>query len=353
MKRAVTLISATGLIAVGVIAALIFLDGDDDGVVAANKTTEPREINTAVAARKDFVEDTEVEGTLGFGPVENLPNLATGVVTSVPEAGAVMELGDVLFEIDGRPVLLLEGDTPMYRAFNSHTADGADVLRLEEMLLDLGHATESNLNVDGDFTSATSDAIERWQESLGLEPTGEIPLGYIVYRPEGFRVSVVHASLGQQIQGGSILSYTSTERVVTVLLDTSLTGLLFEGQVIEVELPDDSVVDGTVTFVSDVAVTEGQGPNATSYIEVEILLDGSGAGFDESPVTVRVEETLEEAATVVPIAALVALAEGGYAVERVADDGSTSLVGVALGTFLDNEVSIRGAIEPGDRVVIP
>ncbi|MDG2114415.1 MAG: peptidoglycan-binding domain-containing protein, partial [Actinomycetota bacterium] len=344
MKRRITIAAVVAAAIVAAVVAVANDSSDADSTVTA--TTEPREINTAVVANKDFVEDTEVGGTLGFGAVEALPNLASGIITWLPEPGTVVEFGDVLYEVDGRPVLLLEGDTPMYRTLNSRSSDGPDILQLEELLIDLGQADEGNLNVDDDFTSGTTDAIERWEQNLGITETGAVELGSIVYRTSEFRISAVNATVGQQLNGGSVLSFTSTERLVTVLLDTALAGLLEEQQVVEVELPDESTVAGTVTFVSNVAVTEGQGPNATSYIEVEIVLSGTGAAFDESPVTIRVEEILEEDATVVPIAALLALAEGGYAVEVVQSDGSTALVGVELGTFLDNEVAIFGNIDP-------
>lgn len=353
MKK-IGIFALLALVTVGAIALAI---GSDDGgsTATATETTTQDDVNvnTAVVARKDFVEDTEVAGTLGFGSVEALPNLAAGVITWLPEPGEVVTFGDTLYEIDGRPVLLVEGDTPMHRTLNSRSSDGPDVLQLEELLVSLGHADESNLNVDDDFTSGTANSIERWEESLGVPETGQITLGSLIYRSDGFRISAVNATLGQQVNGGSVLAYTATERFVTVLLDTGLTGLLNEGDRVEVVLPDDSTVEGTVTFVSDVAVSEGQGQNATSYIEVEIVLAGSGSGFDESPVTVRVEEVLEEQATVVPIAALLALAEGGYAVEVVDDSGGSRLVGVELGTFLDNEVAIFGDVEPGESVVIP
>ena len=56
----------------------------------------------------------------------------------------------------------------------------------------------------------------------------------------------------------------------------------------------------------------------------------------------------------VPVNALVALLEGGYAVERVADDGSSSLVGVELGIFQDGWVEVRAdGLDEGDAVAVP
>jgi multidrug efflux pump subunit AcrA (membrane-fusion protein) len=59
----------------------------------------------------------------------------------------------------------------------------------------------------------------------------------------------------------------------------------------------------------------------------------------------------------VPVNALLALLEGGYAVEVAAEDGTTSLVGVEVGLFADGWVEITDATDPGleegDEVVVP
>ena len=55
----------------------------------------------------------------------------------------------------------------------------------------------------------------------------------------------------------------------------------------------------------------------------------------------------------VPVGALLALAEGGYAVE-VDRDGRRELVGVDTGLFADGQVEVAGqGLKAGDRVVVP
>ncbi|MDP1819740.1 MAG: hypothetical protein Q8K58_07560 [Acidimicrobiales bacterium] len=56
-----------------------------------------------------------------------------------------------------------------------------------------------------------------------------------------------------------------------------------------------------------------------------------------------------------PVTALLALAEGGYAVELVSGAGSGArLVPVEVGTHADGWVGIEGdGIEPGAAVVVP
>ena len=53
----------------------------------------------------------------------------------------------------------------------------------------------------------------------------------------------------------------------------------------------------------------------------------------------------------VPVRALLALAEGGYAVERVTATG-TELVPVELGAFADGYVQVTGTVAAGDTVVV-
>lgn len=337
-------------------------DDDADGV-AASGTADLSSLRTAVATTKDLVEEIELDGTLGFGTPTALPNLLAGVVTSLPDAGDVVEFGRPLYEIDGMAVVLLPGDTPAHRTLRHGVDPGGDVVRLEKALERFGYAETADVTVDDEFTSATAEAVRLWQADLGLPETGVVELGRVVFGPLPVRISAVSVGLGRQVNGGSVVSYTGTQRHVQVNLDTALAGLLAAGDTVSVELPDESVVDGTVTSVSKVAVTAGDGPQQSSFLPVEIVLSGSGGEFDESPVTVRVEDVLERDALVVPIPALLALAEGGYAVEVLETDGAGAaevglaevrLVGVTLGTFHRNEVSIGGGrVLPGDQVVIP
>jgi multidrug efflux pump subunit AcrA (membrane-fusion protein) len=89
--------------------------------------------------------------------------------------------------------------------------------------------------------------------------------------------------------------------------------------------------------------------------EVEIALDDPSVagGLDEAPVDVRVVSDTAEDVLAVPVTALLALAEGGYAVEVVDADGSTRLVGVEPGFFAEGLVEVTGDVAEGDLVVVP
>ena len=404
-ETAVVKMGFVRLLIVGLLSSVLLSGCGDDVESSDAKPAETRPLNSATVVVKDFVEVTEIEGNLGFGEVARLPNRSSGTVTWVPELGSVIGFGETLYEVDERPVLLLEGDVPVYRVIGIESEPGPDIERLERMLVEAGYTddlsqsesddtdadgtgddvdgTEDTDGTDGtdevvagqlwdqEFTTQTEEALLAWQADRGLLETGTLEPGVVVYLPAPIRVSAVSVVPGERVNGGVVLSYTSTERLVSVSLDTELVGIVEVGRNVEVELPDGSFVDGTVTFVSSVAQSTGQGPQASTFVPVEIVLDesdesvvsdesgesdgpdGSGDVFDESPVTVRIEEVLERDALAIPIAALVALAEGGYAVEVLDESDQPHLVGVELGTFHKNEVSVSGDLTPGTRVVVP
>jgi hypothetical protein len=131
--------------------------------------------------------------------------------------------------------------------------------------------------------------------------------------------------------------------------------LVSTGDVVEIDLPDGSRATGTVANVGTVATAAGEG-NPT--VEVTITLDdpASSGTIDQAPVDVLITTLSREDVLAVPVSALLALLEGGYAVELIAADGTTSLVGVETGLFQDGWVEIEvaeGVLSEGDQVVVP
>ena len=86
-----------------------------------------------------------------------------------------------------------------------------------------------------------------------------------------------------------------------------------------------------------------------------LLDDPSLAGdLDEAPVEVLVVSDSVEGVMAVPVTALLALSEGGYAVEVGLADGSTALVAVEPGFFADGLVEVTSEqLQVGALVVIP
>jgi hypothetical protein len=146
---------------------------------------------------------------------------------------------------------------------------------------------------------------------------------------------------------------------VTVALAADRQSLVTTGQAVDIELPDGSSIPGKVGAVGTVATADESaedlpGEDTDPTIDVTVALDdpAQGAAYDEAPVTVSLVTSAATDVLAVPVDALLALAEGGYAVEKVSGDRS-DLVAVELGAFADGWVEVTGEVAEGDAVEVP
>jgi hypothetical protein len=289
-----------------------------------------------------------------------------GSLTWLPAAGAVVQQGQPLYAVNGRPAVLLYGPQPAYRELGPGAA-GDDVRQLEQGLIALGYASASNLVADGTFTGADAAAVDRWQAALGLPQTGAVRLGEVVFAPGPMRVAAVRAALGVLAAPGTqLLDLTPTRHMVTAQLDTGHQQLVHQGDQVSVLMPDGKTnAAGTVTDVSRVATqasgSQGQGQgnqgqNGQPMVAVTVALaDESVAGtLDQAPVFVSVTTASKRAVLAVPVTALLAQPNGDYAV-ALRSGAERRLVTVQLGLFGDAglvEVSGPGLAE-GQLVEVP
>jgi len=247
------------------------------------------------------------------------------------------------------------GGAPIANTYTVKEAtEGDDVLALEASLARLGFDADGAMTIDGVFDEHTTVAVKAWQESIGADDDGIVSPGEVVYLPQSVRISDRIAEPGASVNPGmAVLATSSNESVVTVALPAADQALLEEGDRVIIVLPDDSEIDGTVLFKADTASITAQGE---ATFEVVIVLDDLAAaeGLDQAPVDVEVITDRADGVLAVPVTALVALAEGGYAVEVEQADGTTRLVAVDPGMYADGLVEIASdALQPGDRVVAP
>jgi peptidoglycan hydrolase-like protein with peptidoglycan-binding domain len=327
---------------------------------AAGAASAPTAASTATVERRDLVEHEAVDGTLGYSDLETLYAQGTGTVTALPSPGSVVERGQALYRLDGKPVTLMYGEVPMYRTLDASSDDGRDIRQLEWNLVALGYDPNRDVDIDGEWDWATTAAVKRWQEERELEKTGAVELGEIVFLRGPRRVGQLDTTVGAPLQpGGEVMDSTSTRRIVTVDLDADKQSLVHTGDPVTVELPDGSSVDGTIQSVGSVAESEedpqsGEQGDATIAVEVRLAAGAKTGDLDEAPVDVSLAKETAKGVLTVPVSALVALAGGGYAVEVVDADGSTHLVRVEPGMFADGIVQISGeGIDAGAKVVVP
>lgn len=477
---------------VGTLGALAAIDqnGDDD-----NTTTEEQvALATAPVETRDLLEEVEWAGTLGFGESVSAIAQTDGTFTTTATVGASVARGDVIATIDDLPMVLFYGDQPFFRNLSSGD-EGPDVHQLESNLVELGYDPDVTVTIDNSYTANTEAMVERWQEDLGAEITGDFRLGAATltdgratvvsaattgntarsgdsvaeFDVQQVLVTVVNGAAGiaadfvasdtpitqgtvlysideqpvvaltdpgrigelladpgadietlesllssggfdpdgemtvdgvvtetteaavgrwqsandlpvtsvadssgyalvrpglvagqslvlpgsELVAGRPVLSLTAQTMSITLTIVASDADEFAVGDQVDVELADGSLRGGVVTDVGTI-VTPGANNDDDATIDVTLALTDGDDSVVAGPVTVLTISTRIDGAMVVPTRALVSLVEGGFAVEKELDDGTTVLIQVEIGTFDEGVVEVESSqLEPGDALVVP
>jgi peptidoglycan hydrolase-like protein with peptidoglycan-binding domain len=330
-----------------VLAAVLIALGAAAWLWVSNASTEaapaaPAPVATATVERGTIALTESWEGTLDHGRPFTITSPTEGTITRLPDQGATIERGGELYRLNERPVILFYGAVPMYRNLGPGNG-GADVEQLESNLTEFGY---DGFTADAEYTAATAEAVRAWQADLGAEQTGTVARGEVVFVPEAGQVDALRAAVGDVVvPGRPILDLTGTDQLVSLEVDVDDRDRLEVGTEVTVVLPGGDEIAGAVgaTAVVEVAPEgpEGSEGAAGSVLQVEISVR-EPAPDEVVGAPVEVVVAVDERADVllVPVNALLALAEGGYGLEVVADDGSTSIVAVETGLFADGKVEV-------------
>jgi hypothetical protein len=354
-RRFAAVLGGFALVGAGLVVGFNRLAGasaDESNEASARAAT-----STARVERRDLNEQEELAGTLGYGEPTDLVLTAQGTITWLPPLGAVIDRGGTLLALDGQPVQLWIGTTPLWRELDANASDGVDVQQVEENLVALGYATAEALTVDAEWTSATTAAIKEWQEALGVDDTGSLGPSDVVMWAGPVRVAELPTTLGSQASG-PVLGVTGTARIVTVDLEATKQTLVPAGDRVEVVVPGGAVLAGAIYSIGTVAEAAADGdplnPSDPTIPVTIVLTDPAAAdiGLDEAPVVVRITTSSAQGVLAVPVDALIAVSGGGFAVELVTTTG-TQLVRVEPGAFAAGFVAVTGDLSEGDEVVVP
>jgi peptidoglycan hydrolase-like protein with peptidoglycan-binding domain len=299
------------------------------------------------------VDYLDVDGVIGFGDTVPLRYIAPtspgtadglGLVTWLPAVGSTVARGEPVLRVDGRPVILLYGAIPLYRTLKPGT-EGPDVAQFESNLQALGFG---GLTVDQQYTEATATAVRRWQASFALPSTGTVEPGQVFYATGAVRVAAQRSHVGD-VATGDILGYTGTVPSVSATIDaTRIRGELKAGTAVTV-LVDGRDGPGTVERVAPPDTDAGARLDPSIRLDVSVA-DPTLLAGREGAATVRIVLADRKNVLVVPVVALVALAEGGYGVQL--SDGR--YVAVGTGLFARGMVEITsGEVTAGTKVVVP
>ncbi|MGO9319446.1 MAG: peptidoglycan-binding protein [Solirubrobacteraceae bacterium] len=310
MRSSSRLAAAGAVLLVAVAAATVVLLESHTSNHNSAGTGVPAGETTTSVTRRTLTESSTVDGTLGYGSTLELYDRLSGTFTWLPAVGSVIGRGGALFRVDDLPVVLMYGSVPAYRTLKEGVSDGPDVAELNENLIDLGFGPYSAITDVDEFDGATAAAVRRWQKADGVQETGEVELGRIVFAPGARRVTDVHVTLGQDPPGAKepaskqpaakkpaskqpaskqpaakkpaskqpaskqpaaeepaakgqdepaagagmvVLSTTSTQQIVQLKVKAEQQELAHVGEPAPVTLPGGDVVEGRITAVGSVA----------------------------------------------------------------------------------------------------
>ena len=269
----------------------------------------------------------------------------TQVVTSVIGQGSAVNIGTVLYSVESSPVVAMAGALPAWRTLNTSSSDGADIGQLELSLSAMGYDPDGTMTIDTTFDSATKKVVKAWQAGYGMEVTGEVTLGSVVFVASGASVTGVSVTVGDAIgDGDTVLSLSTSSQQVIIDVPDGAAPYLVPGLAVKV-----GGADGTVSLLRSVE-------RSGSVVVQAVIVPTAPIANASNGATVKVTVAVTNLADVllVPSEALVSRLNGSYAVEVVADDGSTSFVDVELLGVSGSKAGIRGdGIAAGTNVLQP
>jgi peptidoglycan hydrolase-like protein with peptidoglycan-binding domain len=356
MSKAKLTAWGAGLLAVAVAVLSIVGFGGGEPTPAATGATGPAD--TAKITKQTLSDTKTVAGELAYGEETPLVSKATGTITWLPAVGATIQRGGVLLRADDKPVTLLYGPLPAYRDLALDT-EGPDVKQFEQNLKALGY---TGFTVDEKYSAPTVSAVKKWQKKLGMPESGTVKPAEVIYATGPVRIEEQKVRVGASATG-EVLTYTSMQKVVTLNIDANDHAWAVPGASVTVTLPGGISVVGKIDKVGNEASSADDGDNsqgsnpgtgrATVPVTVTIADQQKLGNLVQTPVDVRYVSEERKDVLTVPVAALLALAEGGYGLELVTS-GGTQTVAVEVGLFANGQVEVRGpSIAEGQTVGMP
>lgn len=300
------------VIAVVAWAAATVLQPADDPTQATEYTTvrvEPGEVGLSLTLQAAASWELSAVGT----------NQASGIVTGVAIApGDEVSQGSVLYDVNERPVVIASGEVPSYRTIDDG-AQGEDVAQLQRMLAATGVYSG---DIDGRVRWGTTSAIRAWQKAIGVEQTGSVALGDVIFVP----TLPVRVSLDPEVIGRG-LALGGGEAAIRVLpsapsFEISATdaqaAAMPDGATVELTAPDGQVWQA-------IAASQYRDEQSSTTI---VTLDGQGGtsicGDTCGKIPVAGITNLLARIVTVPTVAGLVVPSGAIATDA---DGETVLIG--------------------------
>jgi hypothetical protein len=341
IRALLVLVVLVGLVWAGwLVVSRLQLDSEEDD-------TEPIRV-TAVVETRTLERTVATRGVFGFGPGEEVVVGGAGRITAVwVSDGSVVEAGDLVVEVEGRPMVAVEGSRPLWRDLTLGDR-GSDVGILQEIL---GEAGYLDVEADGRFGAGTRDALQEWQEDHGfLDADGVFRVNDWLVGSWPSRIGHVSVDTGGFLQPGSVLlTLTEADSSVSIELTPSDRLRVNVGDLTRVEVAaTGQAVEG---MVDGVGVTAESREDGSLVYRGRVVVDDALEVPEGTEVRVTIVVDRADGVMTVPLASLVSDAAGAAAVQVVRTDGSVETVPVVLGLSEGAWVEVVSGLN-GDELVL-
>ena len=232
------------LIGAGV-AVVVLLSSESDEISDANVD---RLIAEKVSVRT-LSEEITISGEMRREELQSINSVSAGRLTVLDlEEGDMVDASTVLFALDGRPSVAVNGDFSFYRELDVG-AQGPDVEQLETILESSGYEVGI---VDQFYTEETRNGLAHWQDDFGFKggttEVDELVNFSLISNPYGYRLGAVNtvgvtigSPLSEEIndlterQG---IAISEIEEVPTVEISAA-PSVVLEGGKVTVEITSD------------------------------------------------------------------------------------------------------------------
>ena len=280
-----------GAVVVGlVLVGTLVWPGVGGGGDSSESTNDGPTFVVAPVERRTLIDEITVRGEIRRDQLQRITSGVDGRVSTVlVDDGDTINAGDVLYAIDGRAAVAVDGEFSFYRRLDVGS-DGPDVLQLETILSNDGF----NVGVvDQLFTEETRAGLREWQVNRGYggetpEPNENIVVslrsnsaGYTIGAQNTISFELEPSVPNQPVSFESHQTGTSRSLLYTVGDDDpgAYTSILFQEDNrprIEVTANPQTVVEGnaaTFTFTSDIVM-----PTDTV---IDYIVTGSATAEDD------------------------------------------------------------------------
>ena len=277
------------VVALALVGTLVW-PGLDSGGGSNGSSNDGPTFVVAPVERRTLSDEMTVRGEIRRDQLQRITSGVDGQVSSViVEDGDTINAGDILYAIDGRAAVAVDGDFSFFRRLDVGS-DGPDVLQLETILSNNGFSVGV---VDQLFTEETRAGLREWQVNRGYggatpEPNENIVVslransaGYTVGARNTISFELEPSVPNQPVAFDSSQSGRNNHTLLHSHTGSSgrFTNILFQEDNrprIEVSVNPGTVVEGnsaTFTFTSDIAI-------ATDTV-IDYQVSGSATAEDD------------------------------------------------------------------------